>query len=98
MSEFQVGDIVVCVDAESCTIAGCHSPKYGSGLKTGRYYTISGIFSDVRWGDCVTLADLIAITVNGGFLARRFRKIDAPRTEIADRIRACKPHDQRVPA
>jgi hypothetical protein len=33
-----------------------------------------------------------------GYDARRFRKLDAPKTEIAARIRACRPADQRVPA
>lgn len=91
---FQPGDVAVCIDdglvicPEGTRHVGNEVLKAGSVVRIGRvgYYRRDQC-------SCQTLF------WNGGMgLAARFRKIDAPRTEIADRIRACKPADNRVPA
>lgn len=87
-ARFSPGDVVVCRNARGPARKGWLAPTQ---LVNGAFYRVRRVWRDPDWGMCVVLADIEANTVNGGFLATRFRKIEAPKTEIADRIRACKP-------
>jgi len=90
--EFQVGDVVVCVDADTPARPGYFSPDQ---IRNGDLYRLSDTFID-EWGDCIKVAGIVAHTVNGGFLAARFRKLPRADEEFTRQIRACKP--QRTPA
>lgn len=98
---FDVGDLVVCVDAHS-------PPKYVSQralpysaaaqafLVNGRYYRVTD--TDLT-GEHVRLqGDPYPAGITGGFRAVRFRKINAPDTEVSRLIRACKPVREGQPA
>lgn len=72
MSDWQVGDLAVCVNAGSA----------GSALEDGRIYTVSGIFSQsgpswlrshAPYG--LYLAEAVAPSSSGSFDPERFRKI-----------------------
>lgn len=97
---FDVGDLVVCVDAHS-------PPKYAPAmtpaeiaavlgyLRHGAYYRISAIPGPRLCrleGGAWPQRDL------GGYGVQRFRKIDAPDTEVSRLIRACKPVREGQPA
>jgi len=75
---FKVGDVAVCVDDENQV---CGNPR----VVLNRLYRIAVVIDDgvIPEGHDPEWLE--------GWAADRFRKIDAPRTEIADRIRACKP-------
>lgn len=69
---FEVGQKVVCVDANTLAIAG---GRVSGQLKNGHIYQINGQWDDADWGYCVTVSGIFARTVNGGFLACRFRPL-----------------------
>lgn len=86
---FDVGDLVVCVDDTNSR------PLQRHNLKRGAYYRVTG-------RGVATFSGLPAITIgfprNPRFHISRFRKIDAPDTEVSRLIRACKPAREGQPA
>lgn len=94
MSDFQVGDVVVCVDA---------GPAFGplSGwikvpLAVGRYYTVIHIASEVDYeGEYGVQVAGIGVEelpdFHPCFQARRFRKIDAADEQFTQQMRSLKP-------
>lgn len=89
-ASFAPGDVVVCVvvgliETECCIHDGTETAPL---RHVGRVARIVPIFHD---------CDCLQVDLEDGFsgYTGRFRKIDAPDTEIAARIRACKP--ERVP-
>jgi len=84
---FKPGDVAICVTKRTFVCGrgvvhrGDRAPKIGQAVRV-----VAVRRCDDAFCGCLTI-------YGNGFagLAVRFRKIDAPRTEIADRIRACKP-------
>lgn len=89
---FDVGDLVVCVDARSRSGA---APLFE--LTEGRHYRVASSYLDSAGEPGVTLEGIQAQGAYG-FFANRFRKIDAPDTEVSRLIRACKPVCEGQPA
>lgn len=91
---FDVGDLVVCVNALPCPV---HGPV---GLGKGEFYRVRAI----KTGACKQtgfVATGIKVDRNNGPIWHhvcRFRKIDAPDTEVSRLIRACKPVYEGQPA
>ncbi|WP_156348468.1 hypothetical protein [Sphingomonas sp. Leaf23] len=97
---FDVGDLVVCVDAHS---PAKYTPTMTPGavaaalgyLRQGAYYRISAM-PDAHL--CRLEGDIWPPRDLGGYVTRRFRKIDAPDTEVSRLIRARKPVREGQPA
>lgn len=84
MSEIKAGDVVVCVDVSA------HPEKNAPAallLRLGATYRVSRMRLNKRDKPVVYLVG------QGPRIYRtwRFRKIEAPRTELAERIMACRP-------
>lgn len=85
--DIRAGDVVVCVDTAP------RRPKQNiSKIRRGGYYRVTGL-------TVTRFLRLPAITLgvheSDGreitYAKDRFRKIDAPKTEISERIKACRP-------
>lgn len=89
---FDVGDLVVCVDAGTAGQSGLVATE----LKTGQHYRVAEVY-EYNDGPGVNL-DGVFTERGRGFYAWRFRKVDAPDTEVSRLIRACKPVREGQPA
>lgn len=100
MSDIQPGDVVVCVDASSKPewAAFYNDPFYASRLiAVGRYYYVEETSHCPRTGQ-VGLNIGVALPDGDMFWESvRFRKIDASKTELSERIKACRPIKHREP-
>ena len=83
MSDFQTGDVVVCVDAKPRPYSD------PSTLQDGRCYRVCGAGIGPRSHRPAVL--LSGYDPRHWFTADRFRKIEAPKTELSERIKSCKP-------
>lgn len=84
MSDFQVGDFVVCVDASMLPTS--HNE---TGLTEGRLYRISAIHSDEQ---CVRLFGFIPPPLRSGWhLQLRFRKLPKADEQFTEQMRALRP-------
>lgn len=92
--EFQPGDVVVCVDPDTPAAIGWRGP---SQLRLGASYRVATVFVD-SWGLCCTVRGVVADTVNGGFLCRRFRKLPKADDSFIEQMRKLKRAHDRVPA
>lgn len=90
---FKVGDVVCCVDL-SPIVQGF---GVSSRIKLGSVYRVSATFTD-GFGACVRLSCVTADTVNGGFLARRFRHLPKADDQFIQQMRAIKPVREGVSA
>lgn len=99
MSEIQAGDVVVCVDTSERPL---HPLVIRTGarrhLVLGRTYRVTRMWRGVSGLWFVRLAGFPHGTSTSGCDLCRFRKVEAPDTEISRRIRACKPIKQTEPA
>lgn len=92
VSDIKAGDVVRCV-----TLRACDSILPITSLRIGGIYRVTSVFPSWRGsGLALRLEGITADTISGGFGSWRFRKIDAPKSEIAQRIKACRP--KRVPS
>lgn len=96
---FQVGDLVVCVDAsyreETATrvdLGGTWRPKQGG------IYTIRRVGSSRRPNDCVWLVEDPEYYPWSAWEADRFRKLTRADDAFTATIRACRPVREQVPA
>lgn len=96
--DFKPGDVVVCVDAWTPSMPNGRAPAEYSELREGSMYRVRSLWNDSRFGPCLTLNEVEARSVNGGFLCWRFRKLPKADEEFTASIRACKPSHNRVPA
>ena len=96
--DFQVGDVVVCVDARTPAMPNSTAPAEHSELREGSMYRVRSLWNDSCFGPCLTLNEVEARSVNGGFLCRRFRKLPKADEEFTASLRARKPSRNRVPA
>jgi len=101
--EIKAGDVVVCVDDSP--------PRHRYFIKRGwQFPFVAGSLHRVRalaraengeWGLLFVGYSAGTYEKTGGevvFDPSRFRKIEAPKTEVADRIRACRPNKAEQPA
>ena len=95
---FDVGDLVVCVDDRTSRGSPHVEVRKGRAYRVA-FYNAKSDYHDIFGHDCgkVHLAE-VACDNRHGFAAARFRKIDAPDTEVSRLIRACKPVRQGQPA
>jgi len=97
--DFEIGDVVVCKHIKPRGGARDWHAASLRRLSVGAFYRVTAVGPCPATGSATLgLEGVFSDHSNGRWWAGRFRKIDAPRTEIADRIRACKPADHRVPA
>lgn len=83
MSDIRAGDVVVCVDDG---VIDCGKTVHtGAWVRRLVTYRISSVQTD----DCGCLTAQTACGTEG--LVRRFRKIEAPKTKLSERIRKCRP-------
>lgn len=93
MSDIRPGDVVVCVDAKPHP---CTSNRGMLPLKRGTIYRVAREIETAGGTRGVLLVGERPHTCSchygvGGWLPARFRKIDAPDTEISRLIKACNP-------
>jgi hypothetical protein len=99
MSDWQVGDLAVCIDASD--VGGAADPNYVL-LEYGRVYNVIGITDDGpgSWvsdydGLGLILAEVESTNPEGDFAAYRFRKVlpdrhEACETEFVDLLKRSK--------
>lgn len=94
-SDIQPGDVVVCVPLElsTCPNTSSHAAHMRAAgeksmLKAGRLYRVDGVIPNPVDGRTLALAGL---PTGAGWCCGRFRKIDAPKSELSERIKACRP-------
>lgn len=94
MSAIGPGDLVAYVGRENNLCDEDHRPanrKHGlHGLVRGRVYSVESITRLSACGLGLFLRE-VPTSNPAGLCHGIFRKIDAPKTEIADRIKACRP-------
>lgn len=91
--DFSVGDVVVCVDVTPIPLGNVMCPY----LKLGAFYRVERVWRD-SGGGLIKPQGIRPGTCTGGYCCSRFRKIEAPKSEIADRIKSCRPIRKRVGA
>jgi hypothetical protein len=87
---FSPGDVVVCVDVTPRAWHTVYNRRYLRRLTKGKFYRVDAVKAH-DLGLCLILAGFSHGKHAAGWHSTRFRKIEAPKSEIADRIRACKP-------
>jgi hypothetical protein len=70
MSDWQVGDLAVCVDDCPCPV----TKRPVRGIHAGKSYTVAG-FIQFKEKTFLRLAGVEAVSQSGGFFPHRFRKI-----------------------
>ena len=94
---FNVGDLVVCVDDQMS--GGVREATHPDFIRAGRHYRISRVGKRKgEWGVQLLGDPNMIAWPNCGWKADRFRKIDAPDTEVLRLIRACKHVREGQPA
>lgn len=88
MSDWQVGDLALCVNIGILVIGGVRSKDIGGGLAMCRQYTVS----DVRVHPTYGFIDLVLseakptpLSATGGFRSQRFVKVTPPAADEFDR-------------
>lgn len=90
-NDIQPGDVVVCVDTHGCDWF----------LRKGTTYRVElinpALVCEVCGDDgpCIQVvgdpANALSGNEGGGYCQMQFRKIEAPKTELSERIRKCRP-------
>lgn len=98
--DIRAGDVVVCVDAAVLRCRGGRSLQFGHNVKRGRIYRVVGLKVSTNFLGTPMACGCLGFVMSDGSVSvtHRFRKIDAPKTELSERIKACKPIKHREPA
>lgn len=95
----EAGDKVVCVGRENSTCRYPDLHRLAEARRPPRNLRRGGVYLVTEVGPspyCGALLQLAGLTSPYGFCVGVFRKIEAPRTEIAERIKQCKPIRENV--
>lgn len=85
MSDWQVGDLALCVRTSSL-MSGGYTSIGGNLLRQGAIYTVTAMSANENSGLLdLTLAEVRSGTATGGFNSLRFRKVTPPAADEFDR-------------